>query len=84
MEGVLVDPGGEAEKILSQAKSLGVKIVEIWLTHGHLDHAGGAQDIRDTIGIPVIGPHKEDQFWMDDIEKHWACLLYTSPSPRDS
>ena len=72
MEGVLVDPGGEAEKILAQAKELGVKVIEIWLTHGHLDHAGGAQDIRDTIGIPVIGPHKEDQFWMDDIEKHWA------------
>jgi len=72
MEGILVDPGGEADKIMSAAKKLGVTIKEIWLTHGHLDHAGGAQDIREALGVPVIGPHKDDQFWMDDIEKHWA------------
>ena len=72
MDGVLVDPGGEADKIMAAAKELGVTIKEIWLTHGHLDHAGGAEDIRAALKIPVIGPHKDDQFWMDDIEKHWA------------
>lgn len=72
LEGILVDPGGEAEKIMSAAKELGVTIKEIWLTHGHLDHAGGAKDIRDALNIEVIGPHKDDQFWMDDIETHWA------------
>ena len=72
MDGILVDPGGEAQKIMSAAKELGVTIKEIWLTHGHLDHAGGAEDIRAALKIPVIGPHKDDQFWMDDIEKHWA------------
>ncbi len=71
-EGVLVDPGGEAEKLMRECETLGVKLKEIWLTHGHLDHAGGAQDIRDTLGIEVIGPHKDDQFWMDEIETHWA------------
>lgn len=72
LEGVLVDPGGEAKKIMEEANTLGVTIKEIWLTHGHLDHAGGAHDIRKALGIPVIGPHKDDQFWMDDIEQHWA------------
>ena len=72
MDGVLVDPGGEANRIMDAAKELGVTIKEIWLTHGHLDHAGGAEDIRAALKIPVIGPHKDDQFWMDDIEKHWA------------
>jgi len=72
MDGVLVDPGGEANRIMDAAKELGVTIKEIWLTHGHLDHAGGAKDIRAALKIPVIGPHKDDQFWMDDIEKHWA------------
>ena len=46
MEGVLVDPGGEPEKLMNTAKELGIDIKEIWLTHGHLDHAGGAEDIR--------------------------------------
>ena len=72
MEGVLVDPGGEAEKLMTEAKGLGVKVTEIWLTHGHLDHAGGAEDIRAELGIPVIGPHKDDQFWLDQIEASWA------------
>jgi len=72
MDGIVVDPGGEPDKIIAAADQLGVTIKEIWLTHGHLDHAGGAQDIRDKLNITVIGPHKDDQFWMDDIEKHWA------------
>lgn len=72
MEGVFVDPGGEAEKLMAEARKLGVTIKEIWLTHGHLDHAGGAEDIRTELGIPVIGPHKDDQFWLDLIEESWA------------
>jgi len=72
MAGVLVDPGGEADKLMQATKDLGITLKEIWLTHGHLDHAGGAEDIRSELDIPVIGPHKADQFWMDDIEKHWA------------
>ena len=72
MEGVLVDPGGEVDKILDVAKERGVTIVEIWLTHGHLDHAGGADELRERLGVKVIGPHKDDQFWMDEIGNHWA------------
>jgi len=72
MEGVLVDPGGEAQKLMDAAKQLGVTLKEIWLTHGHLDHAGGAEDIRDALGIPIIGPHKDDDFWLESIEDAWA------------
>lgn len=72
MEGVLVDPGGEADKLMDVAKSDGIKIKEIWLTHGHLDHAGGAKDIREDLNIPIIGPHKDDQWWLDRIEESWA------------
>jgi hydroxyacylglutathione hydrolase len=70
--GVLVDPGGEADTLIASAQELGVTIKEIWLTHGHLDHAGGADEIRERLGVPVIGPHKDDQFWMDEIAAHWA------------
>ena len=56
MEGVLVDPGGEPEKLMNTAKELRIDIKEIWLTHGHLDHAGGAEDIRKALDVPVIGP----------------------------
>ena len=71
-EAVLVDPGGEASKIMKAADDLGVTIKEIWLTHGHLDHAGGAEDIRDALDVPIIGPHKDDDFWLESIEESWA------------
>jgi glyoxylase-like metal-dependent hydrolase (beta-lactamase superfamily II) len=69
---VLVDPGGEADKLLGAIEELGLELAEIWLTHGHLDHAGAADEIRERTGVPVIGPHKDDQFWMDEIGAHWA------------
>ncbi|WP_262696086.1 MBL fold metallo-hydrolase [Kordiimonas aquimaris] len=69
MDGAFVDPGGDVEVLLERAKSLGVNITKILLTHGHLDHAGGAKDIREKLGLEVIGPHKEDKFWLDQIEE---------------
>lgn len=71
-EGVLIDPGGEAKRLKSVLEEMGITLKAMWLTHGHLDHAGGADELRETLGVEVIGPHKDDQFWMDDIGNHWA------------
>lgn len=60
-EGIIVDPGGDVETILGIVSENGLIIKEIWLTHGHLDHAGGADELRERLGIPVIGPHKDDE-----------------------
>ena len=68
----VIDPGGEPEKILTAAKEFGAQIEQIWLTHGHLDHAGGAEAIKRETGAPIIGPHAEDQFWLEQISEHWA------------
>ncbi len=72
MEGVFVDPGGEPEKLKKVAKEAGVTIKEMWLTHGHLDHAGAAEDLRTEWGAPVIGPHEDDLFWLEQIEASYA------------
>lgn len=72
MEGALVDPGGDPEKLLAQVDKLGIKLTKLLLTHGHLDHAGGAADIKAKLDLPIIGPHKEDKFWLDQIEDHAA------------
>lgn len=68
----VVDPGGEAEKILKAAEEFDAVIEQIWLTHGHLDHAGGAEAVKRETGAPIIGPHEEDTFWLEGIAAQWA------------
>ena len=72
MEGVFVDPGGEVDKLMAAADHFGVKIKQVWLTHGHLDHAGGATEVAERSGVEIIGPHEDDQWLLDDIEAQWA------------
>ena len=73
----VIDPGGEPEKIFETADKMGAHLEQVWLTHGHLDHAGGAEAIKRKTGAKIIGTHKEDKFWLDDIADHWA--KYGSP-----
>lgn len=66
-EAALVDPGGDAEKIKQQVASLGVTLTQILLTHGHLDHVGAAAELAGHYGLPIVGPHKADLFWLENL-----------------
>ncbi len=68
--GAFVDPGGEVDRLLGVATEHGVEIEKILITHGHMDHAGGAAEIAERLGVPIEGPQREDAFWIDDIEAH--------------
>ncbi len=68
-EGVLVDPGGDAEVIIQTIEENGIKLSAIWLTHGHLDHAGGAMDMKEQLGLEIIGPHEDDRPILESIEE---------------
>src|SRR3990167_7881187 len=67
MKGALVDPGGDIEKLLSAAARLGVSIEKVLLTHGHIDHAGGAGELAQRLGVPIEGPQREESFWIDQL-----------------
>ncbi|SJZ94927.1 MBL fold metallo-hydrolase [Consotaella salsifontis] len=67
--GVIVDPGGDVERIEDAIESAGVSVQAIWLTHGHIDHAGGAADLKERLGVDIIGPHEADRFLLDSIEE---------------
>lgn len=71
-EAALIDPGGEIDRLLDAADEFGVNIVAIWLTHGHMDHAGAAAEIAERTGAPVIGPHENDQWLLDNLESQGA------------
>ncbi len=60
----VVDPGGDVERITAAVEKLGVSVEKIWITHGHIDHAGGAARLARETGAPVEGPQEEDRFWI--------------------
>ena len=64
---VFVDPGGEQERLLAALAKHGLNLTEIWLTHGHLDHVGAAANIAEQQQVPIIGPHKDDDFWLQQM-----------------
>lgn len=66
--GVVVDPGGDVEQILAALKSNDIKVAAIWLTHGHIDHAGGAMELKEALGVDIIGPHEADRMLLDNLE----------------
>jgi len=72
MKAAVIDPGGEAPRLKDILRDQGLTLEKIWITHGHLDHAGAAQALHEETGCPIEGPHREDQFWIDDIGKSAA------------
>jgi len=64
----IIDPGGEVPRLLQALKDQNLTLEKIWVTHGHLDHAGGAAALKELTGVPIEGPHPDDAFWIDQIE----------------
>ena len=72
MEGAVVDPGGELPRLVATAQKLGVTLKQILLTHAHIDHAGGTGTLARELGLPIVGPHEADQFWIDGLPQQSA------------
>lgn len=66
-EAAVIDPGGELPRLLAAVRERGLDLKAIWLTHAHIDHAGGTGQLAREQGLPVIGPHPGDQFWIDGL-----------------
>ncbi|KLV04808.1 hypothetical protein ABT56_13890 [Photobacterium aquae] len=68
-QAALIDPGGDIHLLKEKAAELGVTITKLILTHGHLDHVGGTEPLAKELGVPVVGPHKEDAFWLQGLPR---------------
>ena len=64
-EAVFTDPGGEIERLVLEAERRELRVGAIWLTHAHIDHAGAAGELAQLLDVPIVGPHRDDQFWID-------------------
>ncbi|MBO9714165.1 MBL fold metallo-hydrolase [Sphingomonas sp.] len=68
MRGAFVDPGADHDRLLAAAKQHGVTIEKLLITHGHIDHCGGAGELAQQLGVPIEGPHEADRFWIARLE----------------
>ncbi len=68
----IVDPGGDTDQVLAAAAREGVTIEKLLVTHAHIDHAGAAATLARELGVPIEGPHRDDQFWIDLLPEQGA------------
>jgi hydroxyacylglutathione hydrolase len=68
----VVDPGGDIGTILEAVQKLGVTVEKILITHGHIDHAGGAAELREKLGVTIEGPNREDDFLLQSLPETGA------------
>ncbi|OQM76878.1 MBL fold metallo-hydrolase [Manganibacter manganicus] len=67
--GVVVDPGGDVERILAALKDHAIAAHAIWITHGHVDHAAGAMALKEALGVEILGPHEADRTLLENLEE---------------
>ncbi len=79
-QAAVIDPGGDLDVILDTVRRLDVKLEQIWITHAHIDHAGATAELAEQLHLPIIGPHKGDQFWIDGLAQ--AAANYGFPPAR--
>ncbi|MBP7868205.1 MAG: MBL fold metallo-hydrolase [Acidobacteria bacterium] len=83
-EAVVIDPGGEAPRILERVRSTGLKPVLVVNTHGHIDHVAANAEVAEAFGAPVA-IHRDDLFFLDGEDVlGLAWLVPARPSPKPS
>ena len=68
MRGVLVDAGGDLDRLGQAIGQAGITVEKLLVTHGHADHCGMVSVLARNLGVPVEGPHREDQDLLDILD----------------
>lgn len=80
-EAAIIDPGGDLPALLNRVDQLGVTLKQIWLTHAHIDHAGGTAELAEKLELPIIGPQSGDQFWIDNLAQQSRMFNFPESKP---
>jgi hydroxyacylglutathione hydrolase len=80
-EGAIVDPGDEVDDLLDAARSHGLSIRHILLTHAHLDHITGVGRAKAALRVP-IHLHRDDEFlYKGVVQQGLAFGFKVEPQP---
>ncbi|SFM61970.1 MBL fold metallo-hydrolase [Thermodesulforhabdus norvegica] len=84
LEGVIIDPAGDADKLLELVKSKGITLKYIINTHAHSDHTVANEVIRSKTGAPIVMHALDDDFCRDPENVAWNRKLgFDPPAPAD-
>ncbi|MBY6034799.1 MBL fold metallo-hydrolase [Marinobacter daepoensis] len=75
----VVDPGGDLDRIRAAVKAEAITLEKILLTHAHIDHAGGTAELAKSEGVEIIGPHKDDDFWIQGLAMQAQMFGFPAP-----
>ena len=77
-EALVVDPGGDGDKILARLKHHGVTTKAILITHAHIDHLGAIPEVQHATGAPVL-MHEDDRDLYENVQMQAAMLRMVAP-----
>jgi len=80
-EAALIDPGGDVPALVAEIENNQLDLKQIWLTHGHLDHVGGTEELATKYHAQIIGPHQDDFFWLDILQQQ--CAMFNFPQVKN-
>ncbi len=80
-EAALIDPGGDVPALVTEIENNQLDLKQIWLTHGHLDHVGGTEELATKYHAQIIGPHQDDFFWLDILQQQ--CAMFNFPQVKN-
>jgi hydroxyacylglutathione hydrolase len=76
-EAVVVDPGADIAHVLDTVQRHGLKVTQILITHGHIDHVGGAMKLRQATGAPIwINKEDSPQLKMLEMQAAWIGVAH--------
>lgn len=78
-EAAIIDPGGDALKLITFINEQQLMVTKILLTHGHLDHVGATHEMASAFNVPIIGPHIGDKFWIDNLAQQAQMFGFETP-----